>query len=303
MAVSSRGRNSKTKKFPERETSPERPTICIEPKPNVIELQVPVIYYLSRNGQLEHPHLMEVPVSSTQGLLYMKDVINRLIFLRGQGMVKMYSWSSKRSYKNGFVWQDLSEHDFIYPCNGNEYVLKGSSLLENSSSFRSYETMSPSTSKSSSKTNSSSSTDTSFPANAIINKMDHSRSRCDCQAYKAITTREFAAKAANASTQTEEKRRQREIDSEEALEKYEGDVIREISGEEGCLPFSNFSCGGGMKRLEGSMEVGGLAGNRDQMVGDDSPSGSMKASAVMMQLIRCGSSRGVKDCEPTVTRN
>lgn len=32
------------------------------------EQKVPVIYYLSRNGQLEHPHFMEVPLSSPQGL-------------------------------------------------------------------------------------------------------------------------------------------------------------------------------------------------------------------------------------------
>ena len=35
------------------------------------EQKVPVIYYLSRNGQVEHPHLMEVPMSSPQGL-YLK---------------------------------------------------------------------------------------------------------------------------------------------------------------------------------------------------------------------------------------
>lgn len=35
------------------------------------EQKVPVIYYLSRNGQVEHPHFMEVPLSSPQGL-YLK---------------------------------------------------------------------------------------------------------------------------------------------------------------------------------------------------------------------------------------
>lgn len=44
-------------------------------------------------------------------------------------MSAMYSWSCKRSYKNGFVWHDLSENDFIYPAHGHEYVLKGSELL------------------------------------------------------------------------------------------------------------------------------------------------------------------------------
>ena len=35
-----------------------------------------------------------------------------------------------RSYKNGFVWQDLSEDDLILPVQGTEYVLKGSELLD-----------------------------------------------------------------------------------------------------------------------------------------------------------------------------
>lgn len=35
-----------------------------------------------------------------------------------------------RSYKNGFVWHDLSEDDLILPVHGNEYVLKGSELLD-----------------------------------------------------------------------------------------------------------------------------------------------------------------------------
>lgn len=47
-------------------------------------------------------------------------------------MPAMYSWSCKRSYKSGFVWHDLSEDDLIVPSQGNEYVLKGSELLDQS---------------------------------------------------------------------------------------------------------------------------------------------------------------------------
>lgn len=39
-----------------------------------------------------------------------------------------------RSYKNGFVWHDLSEDDRILPAHGNEYVLKGSELFDESNS-------------------------------------------------------------------------------------------------------------------------------------------------------------------------
>jgi hypothetical protein len=92
------------------------------------------------------------------------DVINRLNVLRGKGMVSMYSWSCKRycrctsqsnsnlyflcfcllippvviciciarSYKNGFVWHDLSDDDLVLPAQGNEYIIKGSELLDRS---------------------------------------------------------------------------------------------------------------------------------------------------------------------------
>ncbi|KAJ6810062.1 putative serine/arginine repetitive matrix protein 1 isoform X1 [Iris pallida] len=93
--------------------------------------KIPVVYYLCRNRHLEHPHFIEVPLSSPEGL-HLRDVTKRLIELRGKGMPSMYSWSCKRSYKNGFVWHDLSEDDLILPAHGNEYVLKGSELLDQS---------------------------------------------------------------------------------------------------------------------------------------------------------------------------
>ncbi|CAL0332623.1 unnamed protein product [Lupinus luteus] len=49
-------------------------------------------------------------------------------------MVSLYSWSCKRSYKNGFVWHDLFEDDLILPARGSEYVLKGSELIDESNS-------------------------------------------------------------------------------------------------------------------------------------------------------------------------
>lgn len=88
------------------------------PKP---QTKVPVLYYLSKNGHLQHPHFIEVPLSShslhlrgthshlrTCFVLIMfihfcltfyyacLDVINRLNSLRGTAMPSMYSWSSKR---------------------------------------------------------------------------------------------------------------------------------------------------------------------------------------------------------------
>ncbi|XP_023533612.1 protein UPSTREAM OF FLC-like isoform X2 [Cucurbita pepo subsp. pepo] len=116
--------------------SPQRAKVWTEKSPKYQQTRkVPVIYYLCRNRQLEHPHFMEVPLSSPERL-YLRDVINRLNVLRGRGMATLYSWSCKRGYKNGFVWHDLCEDDVILPAHGNEYVLKGSELFEESNSSK-----------------------------------------------------------------------------------------------------------------------------------------------------------------------
>ncbi|CAN6697201.1 unnamed protein product [Malus baccata var. baccata] len=106
MAVTSGGKPSHLQipsKWRDSETSPDR----ISPAQTGLSLpftprKAPVIYYLSMNGQLEHPHFMEVPLSSPRGLFLRvcaflsSNVINRLNLLHGKGMALMYSWSSKR---------------------------------------------------------------------------------------------------------------------------------------------------------------------------------------------------------------
>ncbi|XP_052190637.1 protein SOSEKI 2 isoform X2 [Diospyros lotus] len=118
---------------PRAETSPESTAkVAVKPRLQLnkaIFRKVQVVYYLSRNGLLEHPHFMEVTHLAHQHLR-LKDVMDRLTALRGKGMPSLYSWSCKRSYKNGYVWNDLSENDIIYPSEGAEYVLKGSELIE-----------------------------------------------------------------------------------------------------------------------------------------------------------------------------
>ncbi|KAM7496822.1 hypothetical protein LguiA_021236 [Lonicera macranthoides] len=117
-----------------RQVSPERAKVWTERSPKYQQnRKVPVVYYLSRNRQLEHPHFIEVPSSSPDGL-YLRDVIDKLNVLRGRGVASLYSWSCKRSYKSGYVWHDLSEDDLILPAHGSEYVLKGSELFEDSNS-------------------------------------------------------------------------------------------------------------------------------------------------------------------------
>ncbi|KAK9058622.1 hypothetical protein SSX86_023464 [Deinandra increscens subsp. villosa] len=97
--------------------------------------KVPVVYYLCRNRQLEHPHFIEVALVSPDGL-YLRDVIEKFDSVRGRGMASMYSWSCKRSYKNAFVWNDLGEDDLVVPARENEYILKGSELVEEHNSGR-----------------------------------------------------------------------------------------------------------------------------------------------------------------------
>uniref|UniRef100_A0A453FW54 SOSEKI DIX-like domain-containing protein n=1 Tax=Aegilops tauschii subsp. strangulata TaxID=200361 RepID=A0A453FW54_AEGTS len=108
--------------------SPDMAAVPRPPRPRPGPARVAVVYYLSRNGQLEHPHFMEVALSSPDGL-YLRDVIDRLDALRGKGMARMYSWASKRSYRNGFVWHDLADDDYVHPVGGREYVLKGTERL------------------------------------------------------------------------------------------------------------------------------------------------------------------------------
>ncbi|XP_058099080.1 protein SOSEKI 5 isoform X2 [Magnolia sinica] len=303
MAVSSKGRTELpfTKKWKEREeTSPERTKVWTEPKPKKIERKVAVVYYLCRNGHLEHPHFMEVPLSSTDGL-YLRDVLNRLNFLRGKGLASMYSWSSKRSYKNGFVWHDLSENDFIYPAHGQEYVLKGSELLEASRSSGSQDTVS-SSSNSDKPLELPKSDDSDFP---IIRRRNQSWSSLDLneyKVYKAESTAEIAGKAADASTQTDDKRRRRraireeqEQEEEEQIPAVEENPTTELSREEISPPQSSPSpetleslIKADRRALNAPISIEEAEVDRDRTL-NSNQGGKVKASAVLMQLISCGS--------------
>ncbi|GMI87089.1 SOSEKI5 [Hibiscus trionum] len=285
MATNARGKSELT--MQKREASPERNIVWVERKSNN-EHKVPVVYYLSRDGRLEHPHFLEVPLSSPQGL-FLKDVINKLNTVRGDGMANRFSWSSKRSYKNGYMWQDLSENDFIYPCHGREYILKGSLLLETSLSFRSYEIVSSasSISKNSSETSSSSK---DSDAVAKTRRKHHSWSEFkeldedEHIIFMAKTSRELISKGNSVSTQTDDSAKQGrfgvEIAEEHEMEQNDSHASRQSSN-------SNSEI---LKGLNISADI------RDQSVENDRPSGRIKASAVLMQLIACGSKR-VKDLE------
>ncbi|KAG5387509.1 hypothetical protein IGI04_038979 [Brassica rapa subsp. trilocularis] len=90
--------------------------------------RVRLVYFLSRSGHVDQPHLLSVHHISRNGV-FLRDVKRWLAGVRGDAMPDAYSWSCKRRYKNGYVWQDLSDDDLITPISDNEYVLKGSEIL------------------------------------------------------------------------------------------------------------------------------------------------------------------------------
>ncbi|XP_066310005.1 protein SOSEKI 1-like [Miscanthus floridulus] len=87
--------------------------------------RINVVYFLSRGGRTDHPHLFRVNHLNRAGGVRLRDVKRWLSELRGKDMPDNYSWSYKRKYKAGYVWQDLKDDDLITPVSDNEYVLKG----------------------------------------------------------------------------------------------------------------------------------------------------------------------------------
>ncbi|KAF9674781.1 hypothetical protein SADUNF_Sadunf10G0162600 [Salix dunnii] len=267
-------------KYQDRENNPER-TKMLNPPKSKSEQKVGVVYYLTRNGQFEHPHFMEVHLSSPQGL-QLKDVKDKINHLRGQGMANMYSWSSKRRYKNGFVWQDLSETDYIQACHGHEYILKGSLLLETSLSFRSHSTTSSRTSKVFSDIIINSSEGSNSPVNRRTNRSRTTFDEVDeNKVHRAKITGEIASKGvSNVSKHTTDRGRVN-IDGNEELG-HELLAAIEPSREEA----SRLSLKSSSKALE-SLETSMVANRSSGTL--TCPSGRMKPSMVMMKLIGCGS--------------
>ncbi|KAL8129894.1 hypothetical protein V2J09_019049 [Rumex salicifolius] len=311
-------------KYKDRDTSPERNKVWTEPN-SKLKLHnngvrkyfvVPVIYYLSRNGQLEHPHFIEVPLSSSQGL-FLRDVINRLNFLRGKGMANHYSWSAKRSYKNGYVWHDLEDNDFIQPVHGQEYILKGSEILEESSNFISNSSESPSSSSSGKQMEITTKPDVVEPEFPVRNRRrNQSLSSINLHEYKVYKSEysgELAGKAAaDASTQTDEKRHRRRqaaketeiLEEEEPVKSQEEDHSTELSRAEISPPpvdsspetLESLMKAGGGRLLPSLSSIQTFDRNSNRMAGEQLPGGGkMKPSSILASLISCGSI-SFRDC-------
>lgn len=282
--------------------SPERTVVWTEPPPKTSTARragaashptkVAVVYYLSRNGQLDHPHFMEVALSSPQDGLCLRDVLDRLSLLRGAGMADAYSWSSKRSYKNGYVWHDLTADDPVHPANGNEYVLKGSELLV--LPFLAPPRPRDGSASSSSSTSSCEPNKNRLPAASGRAGRRKNWSSFDLGEYRvAAVSRGGETFAADAATQTDERRgRRRNVLAPEQATRTElgideispppssssPDTLETLIKHDARLAATAVAPqpadAGYTERRE---EVGVISGGR------------MRASAVLMQLISCGS--------------
>lgn len=239
------------------------------------------------------------------------DLASCIIFLF-HFMIWSFASVEFRAYKSGYVWQDLTEDDPIHPCNGHEYILKGSQLLQvPSPSLRSSAAISSPAAKSRSSEASNPAEDLKLSDIIKIKNKNQlyptSLSLDDLHQYRVYKARtsEKANEAANASTQTDDerarqaKRGDRDRDRDEDWSKEE---IRVSSSP----PPSNSSTEG-RESLDGSSSTRRgptykLSDIRNQALENERPSGRMKASAaVLMQLIMCGS-KGDDDVESITPR-
>lgn len=226
-------------------------------------------------------------------------------------MASLYSWSAKRSYRNGFVWHDLAEHDFIYPAHGQEYVLKGSELVDGAMALASQlEEVDFSGSKNQVPEVRKLSEDREFPA--VSRRRNQSWCSADFNEYRVYkaesSNNESSGKAAaaDASTQTDDRRRRRreigivgeEEEDYQSIEQTQSQST-ELSRGEISPPPSDSS----PETLETLMKADGRVIvrpetiNEDQTANNNQPSGKSKGSSVLMQLLSCGS-MSFKDCGP-----
>ncbi|KAJ1286147.1 hypothetical protein BS78_03G330200 [Paspalum vaginatum] len=258
--------------------SPEMAPPLRPPRPR--PARAAVVYYLARNGHLEHPHFMEVALSCPDGL-YLRDVIDRLDALRGKGMARMYSWASKRSYRNGFVWHDLADDDYIHPVVGREYVLKGTERLHPAphallDAAAAAAAASSSSSGSQDTPTSSSSARWEAHARPAAQRKKSAGAAAELGEYVVYKGED---RAADAATQTEDGGggggRHRRAQAPGAAQQ----IQEELSRAETSPPTASTS----PETLEALIKSDG------RVVAAVSGSGRARASSVLMQLISCGS--------------
>jgi hypothetical protein len=186
-----------------------------------------------------------------------------------------------RSYRNGFVWHDLADDDYIHPVVGREYVLKGTERLHPVPPPALLDAAAASSSSSGSQETPTSSSSAGWEARGRTAHRMKSASACgaadaELGEYVAYKGEE---RAADAATQTEDGGRghghshsQRRVLAPAAQE--------ELSRAETTSPPTASTS---PETLEALIRADG------RVVAAVSGSGRARASSVLMQLISCGS--------------
>jgi hypothetical protein len=77
VVAGSRARTAQAARMQWREQGARSPEMAVPPRPRPRPARAAVVYYLSRNGHLEHPHFMEVALSCPDGL-YLRGTVYAL---------------------------------------------------------------------------------------------------------------------------------------------------------------------------------------------------------------------------------
>lgn len=220
-----------------------------------------------------------------------------------------------RRYKNGFVWHDLGEDDLVYPSHGNEYILKGTELLDPSprSSLSSYPALSNSRSiMASPSPEHPNLKETARRRNQSLSSIDFHRYRFYRSEWmgESIPT----GTAADAWTQTGDWRRLRssasdpvpEEDTEMMQQQQQAQAEQpetshlrssgELSKEDTSPPLSDSS--------RETLESPAKSHRKLILCPSGDSGGRPRASSVLMQLLSCGSlSLPFRDCGPSCSND
>ncbi|KAJ0752899.1 putative protein SOSEKI [Helianthus annuus] len=74
------------------DSSPNFITPKTSPAAVIAPRKVPVLYYLTRNGHIEHPHLIDVPLSSLDGLFLRGNPVPFVVFINEKKILFSQIW-------------------------------------------------------------------------------------------------------------------------------------------------------------------------------------------------------------------
>jgi hypothetical protein len=176
-----------------------------------------------------------------------------------------------RSYRNGFVWHDLTDDDYVHPVAGREYVLKGTERLNPPAmQLPLLDAAAASSCSSGSQETATSSSNSGW---------EHGGQRKGAGEYRVYRTEDRALAAADAATQTDDSYRgrssrghQRRAQDQEVLAREETSPPTASTSPETLETLIKAD-----GRVVATVPGGGVGGSK------------ARASSVLMQLISCGS--------------